>query len=193
MFSGEYRARGRKIRIWRTGDIEYTETSTYHVERDGTMEISGLAENALKKADRELLESVQPYRLEERKPFSYGYLSGFQAEKRDVEQKEVEEELKGERNAMVKNVLQNEASEYGSLEQERVSVHSVSEQWKYVLLPVWLLTYPGGDGKIYYFAMNGQTGKINGEFPMEKGKAVFAAVAVGLLVFVLMMVGGYFL
>ncbi len=43
--------------------------------------------------------------------------------------------------------------------------------WQYALLPVWTLTYKERQGgKIYYFAMNGQTGKVCGELPVDKGK-----------------------
>ncbi len=34
----------------------------------------------------------------------------------------------------------------------RISVDS--EEWDYVLLPVWTLTYRGKDGKLFYYAMN---------------------------------------
>ena len=192
-FDGAYNVRGRKIRIWRTGDIEYTETSVYDVKREGTVEIGGLSRNALKKADKDLMECVQPYKPDGIKDFSMGYLSGFQAEKRDIERKEVEEDLKSERDAMVKNALKNEASEYSSMEGERMQIRTVADKWQYVLCPVWTLTYPGKNGTIYYYAMNGQTGKINGEFPVDRKKAALVSVISGLIVMVLMMVGGYLL
>jgi hypothetical protein len=62
---------------------------------------------------------------------------------------------------------------------------------RYALLPVWILhtTYKG---KLYTFAMNGQTGKFVGNLPIDAGKAweisagVFAAVT--LLIFLIMSV-----
>ena len=85
-FETDYMARGRKVRVWQTGDVEYKETSIYDVRREGEVRVDGLSRNALNKADRDLIECVQSYRLEEMQPFSMGYLSGFQAEKRDIEQ-----------------------------------------------------------------------------------------------------------
>ena len=93
-FETDYIARGRKVRVWQTGDVEYTETSIYDVRREGEVRVDGLSRNALNKADRDLIECVQPYRLEEMQPFSMGYLSGFQAEKRDIEQQQIAPELK---------------------------------------------------------------------------------------------------
>ncbi|MCI5649014.1 MAG: TFIIB-type zinc ribbon-containing protein [Fusicatenibacter sp.] len=192
-FDASYRAKGRKIRIWRAGDMEYTETSVYDVRREGTVEVGGLSRNALKKADKDLMECVLPYKPDGIKEFSMGYLSGFQAEKRDIERKDVEEELRAERDTMVQNALKNEAEGYSSMEAEQTSVRTIVDRWQYVLCPVWTLTYPGKNGKIYYYAMNGQTGKINGDFPVDGKKAAITSVISGLLVMVLMMVGGYFL
>lgn len=93
-FETDYMARGRKVRVWQTGDVEYKETSIYDVRREGEVRVDGLSRNALNKADRDLIECVQPYRLEEMQPFSMGYLSGFQAEKRDIEQAQIAPELK---------------------------------------------------------------------------------------------------
>lgn len=192
-FDTDYMAKGKKVRVWRAGDMEYTETSVYDVRREGSIEADGLARNALKKADRDLIECVQPYRLEEMKKFSLGYLSGFQAEKRDIEQKEIAPELKEELQKMARGAMQNEASEYGVLEQEKLKLSPKRENWRYVLFPVWTLTYPGKDGKVYYYAMNGQTGTINGDLPFQRQKVLLTSVLSALVVLILMLLGGYFL
>lgn len=191
-FETDYIARGRKVRVWQTGDVEYTETSIYDVRREGEVRVDGLSRNALNKADRDLIECVQPYRLEEMQPFSMGYLSGFQAEKRDIEQAQIAPELKKELETMARGAMRNEANEYLSLEQEKMKLSPKREDWRYVLFPVWTLTYPGKDGKVYYYAMNGQTGTINGDFPFERKKALLTSVVSALFVLIFMLVGGYF-
>ena len=47
-----------------------------------------------------------------------------------------------------------------------------------MLLPVWLLNTKY-DNKNYLFAMNGQTGKLIGDLPVSKGRALawFAGIA----------------
>ena len=191
-FETDYMARGRKVRVWQTGDVEYKETSIYDVRREGEVRVDGLSRNALNKADRDLIECVQPYRLEEMQPFSMGYLSGFQAEKRDIEQAQIAPELKKELEMMARGAMRNEANEYLSLEQEKMKLSPKREDWRYVLFPVWTLTYPGKDGKVYYYAMNGQTGTINGDFPFERKKALLTSVVSALFVLIFMLVGGYF-
>ena len=191
-FETDYMARGRKVRVWQTGDVEYKETSIYDVRREGEVRVDGLSRNALNKADRDLIECVQPYRLEEMQPFSMGYLSGFQAEKRDIEQAQIAPELKKELETMARGAMRNEANEYISLEQEKMNLSPKQENWRYVLFPVWTLTYPGKDGKVYYYAMNGQTGTINGDFPYERKRALLTSAVSALLVLIVMLIGGYF-
>lgn len=191
--NGQFRANGKKIRTWTSGDFEYIETSIFRVERDGQLEMDGLSRNALKKADRDLIECVLPYPISERVPFHMSYLSGFQAEKRDVEKHAVANEICKERDQIARNVLQQKADGYVSLEGQNVSIRALKEEWEYVLLPVWLVTAPAADGKIYYYAMNGQTGKMNGEFPVSNRKIGIRAAISGALVAAAVLIGGFLL
>ena len=72
-------AEATKVRTWRTGDTEYTETQFYRVYREGNVEFDDMPKIALQKANRKLVEGVQPYDRKAAKQFSMGYLSGFQA------------------------------------------------------------------------------------------------------------------
>ena len=66
---------------------------------------------------------------------------------------------------------------------------------EYVLLPVWLLNIKYKD-KIYPYAMNGQTGKMIGDIPVQKSKVVFAFFILTIfLIFItsllFILIGGY--
>ena len=50
---------------------------------------------------------------------------------------------------------------------ESVSVRLQNGQAKYALYPVWLLNTTW-NGQKYTFAMNGQTGKLVGDLPLDK-------------------------
>ena len=71
-----------------SGRYQYTETQTYDILREGDMEVSHVTRNALKKANRELVEGVLPYDMKQLEPFTPGYLSGFVAERRDMEEQD---------------------------------------------------------------------------------------------------------
>lgn len=190
---GSVRAKATKVRVWRDGDIEYTETSYYDVERSGNIEIRDLTRNALSKADRKLVESVQPFPMEECREFSMSYLSGFQAEKRDVERSGVQEEVNAEVKDYAGKLLRDSISGYATVAPEDTRLHKKWEKWEYVLLPVWTLTYQGKGDKEYYYAINGATGKVCGELPVDYKKMTLLFLAVALTVLLLCLMGGYFL
>lgn len=185
---------GRKIRVWRTGDIEYTETRSFRVERAGRVSFKQFTSVALQKADQQLTSRILPYDFREMIDFSMPYLSGFQADRRDVARETlapaVEEQLRG----YSEQLLREQAGGYASFSSEGTQTAFDRQDWRYALLPVWLLTYHDKrSGKLYYFAMNGQTGEIVGELPLSRGRlaALFAAVFVP--VFLLTLLGGWLL
>ena len=56
---------------------------------------------------------------------------------------------------------------YSSAIVESSSIRLSEQSSRYALLPVWLLNTTWKDKK-YTFAMNGQTGKMVGDLPMDK-------------------------
>ena len=52
--------------------------------------------------------------------------------------------------------------------EDECSIRMFNQETKCVLLPVWLLKIEFG-GILYQFIINGQTGKLSGEFPKSKG------------------------
>lgn len=190
---GHYQANGKKIRIWVSGDTEYTETREFAVERSGSMEFTDLSKNALKKANRTLVEGVWPYRLDEAKPFHMGYLSGFQAERRDMEAGEFETEVTGEFTEYGERLLKESVEQYDAVIPRDCHCRMEELRERYLLVPVWTLTYRGKDGKLYYYTMNGQTGKIVGKFPMDGKKMAILFFSVMLPVLILGLLGGYFI
>jgi hypothetical protein len=83
----------RDIRIWRIGDIEYTETKTFDIRRAGIVSFKYLPKTALQKAQNAMLKGIFPYEFNALESFHMGYLSGFQAEKRDIDKDSFTEEI----------------------------------------------------------------------------------------------------
>ena len=52
---GQMSAAANRIRTWVTGDMEYTETRVFHVERGGQIDIQNLSRNALQESDKNLI------------------------------------------------------------------------------------------------------------------------------------------
>ena len=182
-------ATGKKIRTWRSGNKEYTETRVYHVVRGGDVIINNVFERALKSEDRDMLQSVHPFDLTAAKPFAMSYLSGFQAEKRDLEKADVEPVIEQKMHQYAEQVLKNTMEGYDIIETESFNEKTDLSAYTYNLLPVWMVTYKF-NGNIIPFAINGQTGKAYGQLPVDPKKLGAFCAAVSVLIFVLGVLGG---
>lgn len=181
---GRLEGEGTRLRTWSAGNMQYTETQKYDVSRTGTMNIDHVTRNALKKADKKLVEGVMPFDTRAMKPFSMGFLSGFFAEKRDMENSEFSVEVEKEVRNFAAGSLKSSAGNYSSLSVRRQETDIKDSRWEYALLPVWTLTYiEKKTGQIYYFACNGQSGKVCGKLPVDRKKLLifFAEIFVPLL------------
>lgn len=191
---GKLEAEGKKYKTWTEGNVRLTRTEEYEICRDGTMRVDHVARNALSKANRKLVEVVMPFEMEKMEPFQMEYLSGFLAEKRDMEQEKFAAALEEEVRQFAENSLGRELSGYDSVQIRSRDMRIAGPTWKYTLMPVWTLTYRDSkSGKVYYFACNGQTGKVCGELPVDSGRLarLFASVFVPL--FAVLLVVGYLL
>ena len=190
---GKMQGDARDIRVWRTGDIEYTETKHYQVTREGEVDLNYLTENALKKANAKLANGLLPYRFDEMKSFQMGYLSGFLAERRDIERMDIENEMQSQMRGYAERLMRETISGYNSVTVQNAYFAPKEENWSYVLFPVWTLTYKAKSGRVYYYSMNGQTGKVCGELPINYIKTAAVSALVSAVVLVAGMIGGFLL
>ena len=185
-------ATGEKIRTWRTGNKRYTETSVYQLLRSGDLVIKNVFERALKNESREMLQSVHPFDLTQARPFSMSYLSGFQAEKRDIERPEIAQAVEQRMQGYAQDLLKKTMSGYTGIKVQSYGDRTELESWNYTLLPVWVVTYKY-KGEILPFAINGQTGKTYGSLPVAKGKLAILFGIVTAALFILGLIGGLLL
>jgi hypothetical protein len=119
-------------------------------------------------------------------------MAGYVADKYDVDAAA----SIGRANERIKNsteaVFASSVEGYSTVTPKSSNVRIFDGGAKYALLPVWLLS-TGWNKQQYLFAMNGQTGKLVGDLPMDKGAfwawlggvaAGVAALAFALLTFV---------
>lgn len=177
------------VRTWRNSKAKYTETTKYRVVRAGNIEFRDISKHALSKANRALAENVQPFNFSEVKPFNMAYLSGFEAEKRDIEAEEIEGQVKEDVAKYSAALLRDTISGYGSVTLTGNSADSEID-WKYALVPVWFMTVKNGE-KDYFYAMNGQTGNTCGKLPLSPFKLALLFAGIFIPVFILsLLIGG---
>ena len=122
-----------------------------------------------KKADDAYMEAVEPYNYEDAVDFNGAYLSGYLADKYDVSAEESIERA----NERVKNstiaAFNDTTGMFQAVIPEQSRVSFSNGKIRYSLLPVWMLNIKYLD-KMYQFAINGQTGKVVGNYPVDEGK-----------------------
>ena len=186
--SGTIKADCKRIRTWVVDDYQYTKTDIFLVTRSGNMKYEKIPVDGSKHFADDIMNSIEPFDYSELKEFSHSYLSGFLAEKYDVLNEEaVEIALNRAKNSTI-NVLQNDIQGYNvvSVKSDDIQTNKVNDD--YVLLPVWLLNVKF-KGKLRTFAMNGQTGKMIGDIPIDKNKAILWWIVIflsSILVFVIL-------
>lgn len=186
---GNFDGKGTRISVVRGSKETVTTTRYYQVKRKARMVFANMFRKALAANDRKLSDGIFPYDTGAMQPFSSAYLSGFLAERRDVESKDAAQDMEQEVRASVKQVLCKQSG-YDSLSGQ-ASFTLEKANMRYVLLPTWVLTYRGDKpGKTYFYMMNGQKGTVCGRLPVNKPKLWLWACAAGALVTGLMCLGG---
>ncbi|OTN90157.1 hypothetical protein A5819_002656 [Enterococcus sp. 7E2_DIV0204] len=194
--NGQLNGMGTTIRIWRVGDIEYTETQQFDVERQGKLSFKELIKNALSKnVQQKMVEAVQPFLLDKAVAFKSQYLAGFQVEKRDIEYDAIQNAIQSELKDYSESLLRDTASGYTTLTKLRTDISLENEENHYMLLPIWVVTYRSNEQskKVYYYAMNGQTGKVSGILPVSYRRLGLFTFGVFASILALFLIGGWFI
>lgn len=190
---GEIDGEGRNVSVASTPNYIVTSTRHYHVRREARMRFRDIMRPALGGVNRKLSDAIHPFPLEKEKPFSGAYLSGFLAERRDIDPSSIQEDVAGEAERYVEPLLTED------LHYDSHSVRSAARVKKlntrYVLLPTWVLTYPNKHNiqEPYYYAMNGCTGEVCGKLPLDKKKLYLRGALIAAAVFAASCLLFYFL
>lgn len=191
LFDGKASAKvqyaAEKKRSERHGDDEIIYTEHYNVLRSGNVEFEKVPVDASSKMPSGHMDSIEPYDYSDLREFSTAYLPGFLADKYDIdiETSAPRADLRF-RNTILSDLDQT-VEGYSSHSTVNEDVRLKRGDVKYALFPVWMLSTKFND-EIFTFAMNGQTGKMVGDLPVDKGKlfryfvSVFASAAVVLAI-----------
>lgn len=184
-FHANYKA--TRIHRWSDSQYNYTRTDYFHLIRGANAEFIRIPMDASQKMDNSIMESIEPFDYSQIVDFDTAYLSGFFADKYDVEAKEGEERIRERVSASMDSLVSSSLLGYASCIPTSRQLHVEQGSAKYVLLPVWMLHTKYQD-KTYVFAMNGQTGKMTGTFPIcpKRTAAWFAGIWSGVTALVML-------
>lgn len=180
-FEGSYRA--TRVKHWSDSRYRYCKTDHYIVQREASAQFCGIPMDGSSKADDTFMESIEPFNYSELKDFDMAYLTGFLADKYDVPSEKGEDRIRQRVDESMRDQVRISMANYTTYQATSRNLRVNHSRARYVLLPVWMLN-TNFRGKVYTFAMNGQTGKITGELPIcpKRASAMFAAIFAGVTV-----------
>ncbi len=157
-------------------------SARFSVQRKGYLDYEKVPADASKRMDDNLMDSVEPYRLEELRDFSLTYLPGFLAERYDVSEEECRKRAHDRAEGSIRKQTRDTIKHDGIEESKEFFAYE-GEKTHYAMLPVWMLTTRWNE-KTFKFAMNGQTGKMVGDLPVSAPKmmAVLIPLFFGLFI-----------
>lgn len=175
-FDGKYKA--TRLHRWSDAHYNYTRTDHFLLHRSSSASFASIPMDASQKMDDAFMESIEPFDYSQMVDFDTAYLSGFFADKYDVEAAAGEARIRQRVDQSMNDLLQNSFLGYASVVPTSKNLRVKQGKTKYVLLPVWML-HTNYQGKTYVFAMNGQTGKMTGSFPIcpKRTAMWFAGIA----------------
>lgn len=161
------RYKATKVRTWSDSNYNYTETSFFAVTRGGNIKFERVPVDGSKKMPDDLMESIEPFDFSEAVDFQTAYLAGFLADKYDVNAEQSVERANERIRKSTKDAFDATVKGYTTVTKEAGSIQLREGKVKYALFPVWILNTTW-NGQNYLFAMNGQTGKMVGDLPLDK-------------------------
>ena len=173
LYDGETEAsmrfRGTKVKTYTRGDWRITDTDHYRVTRDGNVAFEKVPVDGSSKMPDAHMDAVEPFNYVDLKTFSTAYLPGYLADKYDEDAEMCSKRANERIIASTEKAFAATTSGYTTLTREYSNIDLKNGDVKYALLPVWLLATKWNN-KDFLFAMNGQTGKLIGDLPVDKGR-----------------------
>ncbi|MEO8703340.1 MAG: hypothetical protein ABI867_25055 [Kofleriaceae bacterium] len=117
-----------------------------------------------------IIDSLEPWGLEELKPFDGKYLAGFTAECARVPLADGFTVAEAKMDPAIRSTIRRDI---GGDEQRihSMAVRHANVTFKHVLLPLWISCFRDGD-QVFRVTVNARTGEVAGERPWSTGKIV---------------------
>jgi ribosomal protein L37E len=164
---------------WKTRTVIEWRWESGHVD----LVIDDLVVSGTTRLSRVLLDKVQDFNFNELADYDPKYLAGLQAQAYDVMLEQAWETGRGQMREKTRQVCLSKAST-PQVRNFSMSLDFANESWRYILAPIYISNY-AYDGKTYQAMVNGQTGAIAGQRPVDWNKVwlvIAALLAPGALI-----------
>ncbi len=176
---------GRNVHTRRRGDVIITDTDHYNIYRGGTVEFTNVPVDGSSKMDDRYMDSLEPFDYAQLTQFSTSYLPGYMADRYDQGASECADRADQRCKNSAVAAMRADVKGYSHVNLSGSRTAIGRGKVHYALLPVWVL-HTRWQNKDYLFMMNGQTGKLVGDLPVDKRKFKIG-MAIGAAVFALIL------
>lgn len=179
---GEYSTKGEKY-SHRAGDYVYYDD--YSLTTNIDSECSGITHDATSNFSDRLSESIAPFSISEKKEFSPAYLSGYYADNEDVDKTVYTSESDTMASDFLSKKLGKDITYFRYRAKPQVPLEEKTTELG--LFPVYYLATKNKKGdRISYAVINGQTGKIAADIPIDIKKFGLFSVLLSIPIFILL-------
>ena len=188
----DYRAEGGRDRQVTRKDKDgktYTEVVTdwYPVAGHVNHFFDDVLIHASNHLDESLIEGIEPFNTMDIPAYSPDYLSGYSSEIYTGDLKDAHLAARTRMSAALYSMVEQDVlRRYDHVRSIRMDEHYDAETYKHVLLPVYSTAYQYKN-KTYTVLINGQTGRVKGEYPKSVAKITL------IILLVLAIIGMFFL
>ena len=172
----------KRVSSVRKGDYTYVTEAKTIAERDGSMVFRRVPADASSRADDALMDSIEPFDYSQLEEFDMSYLSGHNAQRYDVSKEQVIPRINVRVTETAEEAFRKSIRGFDRVDVTYKDFRITNLNYKQAMFPMWFLTFFYKD-KMYYFAMNGQTGKFGGTIPLNKLKLALVSfgIPIGIL------------
>lgn len=167
----------------RRGDYVYY--TDYRISTQINAKCSGITHDATSNFSDALSEAIAPFSVKEKKEFSPTYLSGFYADSEDVDKETYYDESSKMADEQASKELAKDPvyRKYNA----KPNVYMSSTATELGLFPVYFLATKNKTGdRISYAVVNGQTGKVAAEIPIDFKKYLITSLILAVPIFILL-------
>lgn len=182
--AGSLNADGEKISVWISDDRQFTKVDFYKIYRTATMDYLKIPVDGSTRFDDDMMSTIEPFNYEELVDYNHAYLSGFFAEKYDVDNEKAYSQA-GQR--ALDSTYDDMKKDMGNFMNKSVFENTLAPRLinsEYVMLPVWMVNVKY-KSKNYLFAMNGETGEFVGNIPVDEKKAFIMSIIIFISIFII--------
>ncbi len=184
-YEGDFTNNGEKY-AYRSGDYKYYQK--YKIVADADINYSGISFDISSKFYDKYSNSI-PFDIKESKPFNPNYLVSFYADTYDVDGTIYDKEAKSisEKDANKRLTKFNDYEKHGCYTPK---VDLDVKNRRIGFFPVYFVAIKDKTNtRVHYVVINGQTGKVAFDTPIDFWKYVFASLIVSIIIFIILNLG----